>query len=118
MKKTEPQTIATSRGFKIGNQYRVISNEQGNSFYPEGTILEFVEDDGSDCPLFEYIFGPKGEYTDKIRQFYVNLDDLELVETKTESTKLDSKTLATILDFYVKDKYPYDEFLHQLVELL
>lgn len=73
-------TIATYHGFKIGELYRVI-DENETAFYKQGMIVKFVKDDGTDCPYFTYVSGDKGALLTNPRQnIAVRLSSLEPVE--------------------------------------
>jgi len=91
-------TIATDLGFKIGELYRV---DKGNHF--KGTILKFVSDDGTACPLFKYEDGDI---------VYARLENL--VPTEQPNTTSNKP----ILLLYIQQQYPDDRVLKALVESL
>ena len=107
-------TIATNLGFKLGELYRATENAtSSNSFYTEGTILKFTEDDDSTCPWFEYVSGPKHSYIDHVGQrIAANLSDLTPVEG---CAILNTKTLLAL---YVKQHHPLDSTLIALIDSL
>ena len=70
-------TIATDRGFEIGKLYRV-SNDYDSSYYKNGMIVEFLEDDAStDCggdTVYRYSFDDawKGMFdNEEEREFFL-----------------------------------------------
>lgn len=102
-------TIAKDRGFEIGNLYRATEKSTG-SYYVEGTILKFTEDDGSTCPWFEYVGGPcGGDMTSVGQRLAVDLDEV----VPTDTPKITSKE---ILILYIQQQYPNDKVLQALVE--
>ncbi len=104
-------TPATALGFEIGKLYRVIE-EDGGFFYKNGMIVIFVEDDGSHCPWFLYVSGPKGSsLTDTEQHIAVSLSGLEPIEPK--ETSLNNKALLLM---YTEQYYPDDKVLNTLVE--
>lgn len=106
-------TVATELGFEIGELYRVI-DEDGSSFYKNGMIVKFVEDDDSHCPWFLYVSGPKGAMvTHPKRYIAVSLNCLEPVEPKETSSN--TKTLILM---YIEQYYPNDKVLNALVEAI
>ena len=108
-------TIATDLGFKIGELYRVIEND--NSIcYSKGEIVKFVEDDYSYYPLFEYVSGPMTQATVhrwSDNKFYVSLGHLERLD-KISSEPI--KSSRELLKLYVKQHHPLDSTLIALVE--
>lgn len=104
-------TLATELGFEIGKLYRVIDDEE-SSFYKNGMIVKFVEDDNSECPWFRYVSGPKGaSLTNTQNRISVSLGDLEPVEPK--ETSLNNKALLLM---YIEQHYPNDRVLSAIVE--
>ena len=109
-------TIATDRGFEIGKLYRVSSNYD-SSYYKNGMIVEFLEDDTSNAPWFVYVSGPMGEslrYKPQQR-IAIPLDHLVPVETQ-ETYK--APTNKPLLLLYIQQQYPNDKVLKALVESL
>ena len=81
-------TTATDRGFEIGKLYRVI-NDYDSSYYKNGMIVEFLEDDVSIAPWFVYVSGPIGEslrYNPQQR-IAIPLDHLVPVKKTQTTTK-------------------------------
>ena len=106
-------TIATDRGFEIGKLYRVI-NDDDSSYYKVGMTVRFSRDDGSNCPQFELISGkPRSTMFDGL--YYIELDNLELVETQSTH---ESSTNKPLLILYIQQQYPNDKVLKALVESL
>ena len=106
-------TIATDRGFEIGKLYRVI-NDENSSYYKRGMVVKLIQDDNSDCPLFELISGePKLAVRDDC--YYVDLCDLEPVESTGVSKSNSTKPLLLL---YIQQQYPNDKVLKALVESL
>ena len=103
-------TIATDRGFEIGKLYRVITDEN-SSYYKKGIVVKFIQDDNSDCPLFELISG-ESKYT---KIYCIDLCDLEPVESTGVSTSNSTKHLLLL---YIQQQYPDDKVLKALVESL
>ena len=109
-------THATDRGFEIGKLYRV-SSDYDSSYYKNGMIVEFLEDDASMAPWFVYVSGPIGEslrYEPKQR-IAIPLDHLVPVETQ-ETYK--ASTNKPLLLLYIQQQYPNDKVLKALVESL
>ena len=109
-------TTATDRGFEIGKLYRVSSNYD-SSYYKNGMIVEFLEDDTSAAPWFVYVSGPMGEslrYKPQQR-IAIPLDHLVPVETQ-ETYK--ASTNKPLLLLYIQQQYPDDKVLKALVESL
>lgn len=104
-------TIATGRGFEIGKLYRATEKSTG-SYYVEGTILKFTEDDDSHCPWFEYVGGPCGGNMKSVGQrVVVDLD--EVIPTDTPKT-----TSKDLLILYVQQHHALDKVLNTLVNSL
>ena len=109
-------TIATDMGFEIGKLYRVSSNYD-SSYYKNGMIVEFLEDDTSNAPWFVYVSGPIGEslrYEPKQR-IAIPLDHLVPVETQDTYEVSTNKPLLLL---YIQQQYPNDKVLKALVESL
>ena len=109
-------TTATDMGFEIGKLYRV-SNDYDSSYYKNGMIVEFLEDDASIAPWFVYVSGPIGEslrYKPQQRAA-IPLDHLVPVETQ-ETYK--ASTNKPLLLLYIQQQYPDDKVLKALVESL
>ena len=110
-------TIATDMGFEIGKLYRVSSNYD-SSYYKNGMIVKFLEDDASNAPFgFVYVSGPIGErllYNPQQR-IAIPLDHLVPVETQ-ETYK--ASTNKPLLLLYIQQQYPDDKVLKALVESL
>ena len=109
-------TTATDRGFEAGKLYRVI-NDEHSSYYKNGMIVEFLEDDTSDAPWFGYVSGPIGEsirYSPEQR-IAIHLDHLVLVENSNSHKASTNKPLLLL---YIQQQYPDDKVLKALVESL
>ena len=109
-------TIATDRGFEIGKLYRVI-NDYDSSYYKNGMIVEFLEDDYSGAPGFVYVSGPIGgslRYNPQQR-IAIPLDHLVPVETPKT---YEASTNKSLLLLYIQQQYPNDKVLKALVESL
>lgn len=109
-------TTATDMGFEIGKLYRVSSNYD-SSYYKNGMIVEFLEDDASIAPWFVYVSGPIGEslrYEPKQR-IAIPLDHLVPVETRSTYEVSTNKPLLLL---YIQQQYPDDKVLKALVESL
>ena len=113
-------TIATYMGFEIGKLYRVSSNYD-SSYYKNGMIVEFLEDDTSDAPWFVYVSGSMGEslrYNPQQR-IAIPLDHLVPVETPVETQETyKASTNKPLLLLYIQQQYPDDKVLKALVESL
>ena len=106
-------TTATDRGFEIGKLYRVI-NDENSSYYKKGMVVKFIQDDDSNCPLFELISGePVRAVLDGY--YYIDLCDLEPVESTGVSKSNSTKPLLLL---YIQQQYPNDKVLKALVESL
>ena len=109
-------TTATYRGFEIGKLYRVI-NDYDSSYYKNGMIVEFLEDDASMAPWFVYVSGPIGgslRYNPQQR-IAIPLDHLVPVETPKT---YEASTNKPLLLLYIQQQYPNDKVLKALVESL
>ena len=109
-------TTATDRGFEIGKLYRV-SNDYDSSYYKNGMIVEFLEDDTSNAPWFVYVSGPIGEslrYKTKQR-IAIPLDHLVPVKNSNNHKASTNKSLLLL---YIQQQYPDDKVLKALVESL
>ena len=109
-------TIATDMGFEIGKLYRVI-NDYDSSYYKNGMIVEFIEDDTTDAPWFVYVSGPIGgslRYEPK-RRIAIPLENLVPVETPKT---YEASTNKPLLLLYIQQQYPNDKVLKALVESL
>ena len=109
-------TTATDRGFEIGKLYRV-SSDYDSSYYKNGMIVEFLEDDASVAPWFMYVSGPFGEslrYNPQ-RRIAIPLDHLVPVETQDT---YEASTNKPLLLLYIQQQYPNDKVLKALVESL
>ena len=109
-------TTATDMGFEIGKLYRVI-NDYDSSYYKNGMIVEFLEDDASIAPWFVYVSGPIGESLryDPQQRIAIPLDHLVPVETPTAH---ETSTNKPLLLLYIQQQYPNDKVLKALVESL
>lgn len=109
-------TIATDMRFEVGNLYRVI-NDQDSSYYKNGMIVEFLEDDTSETPWFVYVYGPMGESLrrDPQQRIAILLDHLEPVETQDTH---EASTNKSLLLLYIQQQYPDDKVLKAFVESL
>ena len=109
-------TIATDMGFEIGKLYRVSSNYD-SSYYKNGMIVEFLEDDTSNAPWFVYVFGPMGESLRYEPQQRVAIPLDHLVPVETQDT-YEASTNKPLLLLYIQQQYPDDKVLKALVESL
>ena len=109
-------TIATDRGFEIGKLYRVI-NDYDSSYYKNGMIVEFLEDDTSDAPWFVYVSGPIGESLRYNPQQRIAIPLDHLVPVEPQDT-YEVSTNKPILLLYIQQQYPNDKVLKALVESL
>lgn len=109
-------THATDRGFEIGKLYRII-NDHNSSYYKNGMIVEFLEDDTSDAPWFGYVHGPMGESLryDPQQRIAIALDHIVPVETQDTYEAFTNKSLLLL---YIQQQYPNDKVLKALVESL
>mgnify|MGYP003544159630 FL=1 len=106
-------TIATDMGFEIGKLYRVI-NDKNSLYYKKGMVVKFIQDDKSNCPLFELISGePARAVQDGC--YYIYLCNLEPVESTGVSKSNSTKPLLLL---YIQQQYPNDKVLKALVESL
>ena len=106
-------TIATDHGFEIGKLYRVI-NDENSSYYKKGMVVKFIQDDKSNCPLFELISG-EPRYAGQDGCYYIYLCNLEPVESTGVSKSNSTKPLLLL---YIQQQYPNDKVLKALVESL
>ena len=109
-------TIATDRGFEIGKLYRVI-NDYDSSYYKNGMIVEFLEDDASIAPWFVYVSGPIGENLRYKPQHRIGIHLDLLVPVETQET-YKASTNKPLLLLYIQQQYPNDKVLKALVESL
>ena len=109
-------TIATDRGFEIGKLYRVSSNYD-SSYYKNGMIVEFLEDDTSNAPWFVYVSGPIGESLRYNPQQRIAIPLDHLVPVETQET-YETSTNKPLLLLYIQQQYPNDKVLKALVESL
>ena len=109
-------TTATDRGFEIGKLYRV-SNDEASSYYKNGMIVEFLEDDASVTPWFVYVSGPMGESLRYKPQQRVAIPLDHLVPVETQDT-YEASTNKPLLLLYIQQQYPNDKVLKALVESL
>lgn len=101
-------TTATGLGFKIGELYRCTCSD--SCYYVQDMVVEFIRDDGSDCPWFKYSSGPVAEYQTGNGNIAITLDHLVPMEPiKTSSNK-------PLLILYIQQQYPDDKVLKALVE--
>lgn len=52
----EGKTPAQEKGLVIGKHYKVT---ESNGYYLKGMIVKFIEDDGTNNPMFKYVSGEK-----------------------------------------------------------
>ena len=109
-------TTATDRGFEIGKLYRVI-NDYDSSYYKNGMIVEFIEDDTSGAPWFGYVSGPIGESIRYNPQQRIAIPLDHLVPVKN-SNNHKASTNKPLLLLYIQQQYPNDKVLKTLVESL
>ena len=109
-------TTATDRGFEIGKLYRV-SSDYDSSYYKNGMIVEFLEDDASIAPWFVYVSGPIGESLRYNPQQRIAIPLDHLVPVKN-SNNHKASTNKPLLLLYIQQQYPNDKVLKALVESL
>ena len=109
-------TTATDRGFEIGKLYRV-SSDCNSYYYKNGTIVEFLEDDGSISPWFVYVSVPIGESRRYNPQQRISIPLEHLVPVETPKT-YEASTNKPLLLLYIQQQYPNDKVLKALVESL
>ena len=109
-------TIATDMGFEVGKLYRVI-NDYDSSYYKNGMIVEFLEDDTSEAPWFVYVSGPIGESLRYNPQQRIAINLIHLVPVETPKT-YEASTNKPLLLLYIQQQYPNDKVLKALVESL
>ena len=109
-------TTATDRGFEIGKLYRV-SSDYDSSYYKNGMIVEFLEDDASISPWFVYVSGPIGESLRYNPQQRIAIPLDHLVPVKN-SNNHKASTNKPLLLLYIQQQYPNDKVLKALVESL
>ena len=109
-------TYATDMGFEIGTLYRV-SSDYDSSYYKNGMIVEFLEDDASVAPWFVYVSGPIGESLRYNPQQRIAIPLDHLVPVKN-SNNHKASTNKPLLLLYIQQQYPNDKVLKALVESL
>ena len=109
-------TTATDRGFEIGKLYRV-SIAHASSYYKNGMIVEFLEDDASMAPWFVYVSGSIGESLRYNPQQRIAIPLDHLVPVETQDT-YEVSTNKPLLLLYIQQQYPDDKVLKALVESL
>ena len=109
-------TTATDMGFEIGKLYRV-SSDYDSSYYKNGMIVEFLEDDASIAPWFVYVSGPIGESLRYNLQQRIAIYLDHLVSVGTQDT-YEASTNKPLLLLYIQQQYPDDKVLKALVESL
>ena len=109
-------TTATDMGFEIGKLYRV-SNDYDSSYYKNGMIVEFLEDDASITPWFVYVSGPIGESIRYSPEQRIAIPLENLVPVETPKT-YEASTNKPLLLLYIQQQYPNDKVLKALVESL
>ena len=109
-------TIATDMGFEIGKLYRV-SSDYDSSYYKNGMIVEFLEDDTSAAPWFGYVSGPIGGSLRYNPQQRIAIPLEHLVPVETPKT-YEASTNKPLLLLYIQQQYPNDKVLKALVESL
>ena len=109
-------TTATDMGFEIGKLYRV-STDYDSSYYKNGMIVEFLEDDASITPWFVYVSGPIGESIRYSPEQRIAIPLENLVPVETPKT-YEASTNKPLLLLYIQQQYPNDKVLKALVESL
>ena len=109
-------TTATDMGFEIGKLYWV-SSDYDSSYYKNGMIVEFIEDDTTDAPWFRYVSGPIGESLRYNPQQRIAIPLNHLVPVKS-SNNHEASTNKPLLLLYIQQQYPNDKVLKALVESL
>ena len=109
-------TIATDMGFEIGKLYRVI-NDYDSSYYNNGMIVEFIEDNTTDVPWFRYVSGSIGEISRYSPEQRIPIPLEHLVPVETPKT-YENFTNKPLLILYIQQQYPNDKVLKALVESL
>ena len=111
-------TIATDRGFEIGKLYRGKSGKSGKRGEDlEGCIFEFVSDDGSDMPIFKFIYGGYTGF-DIGMSYWIRLDNLESDDTPTTAQVCGTPSTKELLILYVQQHHTLDKVLNVLVSAL
>jgi len=109
-------TTATDMEFEIGKLYRV-SSDYDSSYYKNGMIVEFLEDDASIAPWFVYVSGPIGESLRYNPQQRIAIPLDHLVPVKN-SNNHKASTNKPLLLLYIQQQYPDGKVLKALVESL
>lgn len=82
-------TPCEDHGWQVGDHFEVIDQVSDEEYVELGSIVELIEDDGSDEPGFKLIKGHMGEGYDHIRnKVYLDIEEVEKIEqsaTKKET---------------------------------
>ena len=72
-------------GYKLHDKFQVINDEGGARYYNVGMIVELVQDDGTDMPLFSIISGSHSKYYSDGSICYIMLGDVQLLNKKEQT---------------------------------
>ena len=108
---------AKKRGYKLHDKFQVINDEGGAGYCNVGMIVELVQDDGTDMPLFSVISGSTSKYHPDGSTCYIELDNVRLLRKK-EQKEQDRNTLVNLLELYIEQHYSKDAMLKHLVTYL
>ena len=75
---------AKKRGYKLHDKFQVINDEGGAEYYNVGMLVELVQDDGTDMPLFSIISGSPSKYRLDESSCYIPLDNVQLLNKKEQ----------------------------------
>ena len=117
-----PMTIAVENGFEVGKKYRVKEGVYKN-YHTTGMILKFIQDDGSDMPLFKILEG-KAKYATDNNEIYVDISDLEPISVDksngkqmSNKTEVQSTTAIKEETHNIGDYYKLDDDLYILANV-
>lgn len=102
-------TIAAENGFEVGKIYRVKEGVYKN-YHTTGMILKFIQDDGSDMPLFKILEG-KAKYATDNNEIYVYIYDLEPTSVDNINGKqMSNKTEVQITTVIKEDTHNIGDY--------
>ena len=105
---------AKKRGYKLHDKFQVINDEGGAGYYNVGMLVELVQDDGTDMPLFSIISGSHSKYHPDGSTCYIELDNVRLLRKK-EQTVVAKQSSIDNYEFRIRTLEKENAFLTSML---
>lgn len=101
-------------GYKLYDKFQVINDEGGAGYYNVGMLVELVQDDGTDMPLFSIISGSHSKYRPDGSTCYIELDNVRLLRKK-EQTVVAKQSSIDNYEFRIRTLEKENAFLTSML---